>query len=167
MTDIDKRADTVLQQAIACGFSVVTAESCSGGRLAQAFAKAEGASENFHGGVVTYTKAMKHAALGVPEKLLAEQTAVAAPVAAAMAEGALARSPADIAVSITGVAGPNPDEDGNPVGLVFCGIAQRGEKTRTAKLESRGRTPEVVLPEAMSLALDLVEQACRTGKRKG
>jgi PncC family amidohydrolase len=166
MSAIDKRANEVLQQAIACGFSLVTAESCTGGLLAQAFAKSEGASQNFHGGVVTYTKPMKRVALGVSEKLLKEQTAVCAPVAAAMAEGALAHSPADIAVSITGVAGPEPDEDDNPVGLVFCGLAQKGRETKVRKLESPGKTPEAVLTDAMSLALDLVEQACRKGQAK-
>ena len=165
MSDIDKRANDVLQKAIACGFSLVTAESCTGGRLAQAFAKGEGASQNFHGGIVSYTKPMKHAALGVSDKLLAERTAVSEPVAAAMAEGALKGSPADIAVSITGVAGPEPDEDGNPVGLVFCGLAQRGEATRTQKLQSGGARPEDVLADAMTLALDLVEEACRTAKK--
>lgn len=161
MNAIEKRAADVLKLAIDCGFSIVTAESCTAGLLANAFSKAEGASQDFHGGFVTYTKAMKHTTLGISEALLREQTAVSAEVAAAMAEGALARSPADVAVSITGVAGPEPDEDGNPVGLVFCAIAQRGRPTKHRKLESESAKPEQVLADAMALALDLVEQACR------
>lgn len=79
-----------------------------------------------HGGFVTYTKANKTHLLGVRTSLLQDKGAVCPHVAAAMAEGALARSAADVAVSITGVAGPDPDEDGNPVGRVCIGLARAG-----------------------------------------
>jgi nicotinamide-nucleotide amidase len=84
-----------------------------------------GAAERRHGSFVTYTKANKIRALGVPKSLLAEQGAVCRDVAAAMATGALTHSPADVAVSI-GVAGPDPDEDGNPVGRVCIGVGRAG-----------------------------------------
>jgi nicotinamide-nucleotide amidase len=160
MNSIEKRAAAVLQKAIASGLSLVTAESCTAGALAKAFAQAEGASKYFHGGIVAYTKPMKIKTLGVSPELLEEKSAVCAEVAVAMAEGALARSPADIAVSITGVAGPEPDEDGNPVGLVYCAVAQRRGLTQHRRLDSGSDIPGKVLDEAMELALRLVEEAC-------
>ncbi|HEY2858364.1 MAG TPA: CinA family protein, partial [Terracidiphilus sp.] len=84
----------------------------------------DGAAERLHGSFVTYTKANKTRALGIAEALLTDKGAVCPDVAVAMARGALERSPADIAVAITGVAGPDPDEDGNPVGRVCIGLAK-------------------------------------------
>jgi nicotinamide-nucleotide amidase len=98
--------------------------------MCQVLSDAEGAAEHFHGGFVTYTKEQKSRALGVPWSLLREQGAVCGTVASAMAEGALRHSGAGIAAAITGVAGPAPDEDGNPVGRVCIAIARRGESAR-------------------------------------
>jgi nicotinamide-nucleotide amidase len=108
------------------GLSVVTAESCTAGMLATLLSEVAGAAERLHGGFVTYTKENKTAALGVAHDLLAKKGAVSREVAIAMAEGALRRSPAQVAVAITGVAGPEPDEDGNPVGLVCVAVARHG-----------------------------------------
>jgi nicotinamide-nucleotide amidase len=108
------------------GLSVVTAESCTAGMLATVLSEVPGAAERLHGGFVTYTKENKTAALGVADDLLAKNGAVCREVAVAMAEGALRRSPAQVAVAITGVAGPEPDEDGNPVGLVCVAVARHG-----------------------------------------
>jgi nicotinamide-nucleotide amidase len=105
--------------------SIVTAESCTAGRLSTLLSGAPGAAEHLHGGFVAYTKANKTKALGVPAALLAQKGAVCGDVAIALASGALQRSPAELAVSITGVAGPDPDEDGNPVGLVCIAVARR------------------------------------------
>jgi nicotinamide-nucleotide amidase len=88
------------------------------GALACALAEAEGAGEVFHGGFVTYSKESKSFAVGVPLEVISKDTAVSAQVAKAMAMGGVERS-ADIAMAVTGVAGPDPDEDGNPVGLVL------------------------------------------------
>lgn len=87
---------------------------------------------------MTYTKDMKARVLGVPTQILDEKTAVCGEVAEAMALGALLRSGATVAVSITGVAGPDEDEDGNPVGLVFCGVARKdgGHKTHQAPVRA-------------------------------
>jgi nicotinamide-nucleotide amidase len=159
-------AEDVLEQAIACGWTVITAESCTAGALAHHLSKGEGASQHFHGGIVAYTKDMKTAALGVPATLLRKKTAVAAEVAAAMAKGALRRSPADVAVSVTGVAGPEPDEDGNPVGLIYCGVATRNGAVRTALLRSKQKGKSRILEDAMRLALGLLEEACRAKARK-
>ena len=85
-----------------------------------------------------YTKAAKSAVLGVPQDILAKETAVAASVARAMALGALRRSEAGVAMAVTGVAGPAPDEDGNPVGLVFVAAAQRDGRLLGAELRLEG-----------------------------
>jgi nicotinamide-nucleotide amidase len=89
-------------------------------------AEAPGAGVFLHGGFVSYTKDNKIKALGVSPELLKEKGAVCIDVAVAMAEGALARSPACVAVAITGVAGPEPDEDDNPVGLVCIAVTRQG-----------------------------------------
>jgi nicotinamide-nucleotide amidase len=122
-------AKEVLARAKAGNLGIVTAESCTSGLLASVLSEAPGAAELLHGGFVTYTKRNKTVALGVSEALLKTKGAVCEEVARAMAEGALERSPADVSVAITGVAGPSPDEDGNPVGLVCIAIARRGFPT--------------------------------------
>jgi len=126
-------AEDVLRLAAAKKLTLITAESCTGGLLASLLSEAKGASDLLHGGFVTYTKLNKTVSLGVPAALLRAKGAVCEDVARAMAEGALERSPAEVAVAITGVAGPDADEDGNPVGLVFIGVARRGLATRVMK----------------------------------
>jgi nicotinamide-nucleotide amidase len=132
MTDetLSTLANSVMRRAKEGGLTLVAAESCTAGLLCQTLSDAEGAAERFHGGFVTYTKAQKALVLGVSRALLRHKGAVCAEVARAMAEGALRRSPADLAAAITGVAGPEPDEDGNPVGRVCIAVARRGSHTR-------------------------------------
>jgi nicotinamide-nucleotide amidase len=122
------KAGAALRRLKAAGLTVATAESCTAGLIAAALARGEGASDVLHGGFVTYTKANKAKALGVSRKMLAAEGSVTANVAKAMALGALTRSPADIALSVTGVLGPTCDEDGNPVGLVYFCCARRQGK---------------------------------------
>ena len=122
------------------GMTFATAESCTGGLIAKRITDVPGASLVFMGGVVSYTDTVKHRVLGVPAEMLEEYGAVSAPVARAMAEGARKATTADLAVSVTGVAGPDRDERGNAVGTVFVGfsspeetVAERfdfGEKSR-------------------------------------
>jgi nicotinamide-nucleotide amidase len=126
---LSQAAENLLATAKRTGLTLITAESCTAGLLAAVLSTATGASQFLHGGFVTYTKANKTAALGVPEPLLREKGAVCAEVAQGMAEGALARSPADLSVAVTGVAGPEPDEDGNPVGLAYIAAARAGFAT--------------------------------------
>jgi nicotinamide-nucleotide amidase len=126
MDELGELAAALLRQARQAGLTVVTAESCTAGLMCQVLSDAEGAAEHFHGGFVTYTKAQKTRALDVPEDVLREQGAVCGSVARAMVEGALLHSNADIGAAITGVAGPEPDEDGNPVGYVCIAVARRG-----------------------------------------
>jgi nicotinamide-nucleotide amidase len=125
-SNLAELAGHVMAAARRRGLSIVTAESCTAGALAKLLSEAPGAAEHLHGGFVTYTKEHKTKALGVSAALLRKKGAVCRDVAVAMAEGALARSPAQAAVAITGVAGPEPDEDGNPVGLVCIAVARDG-----------------------------------------
>jgi nicotinamide-nucleotide amidase len=112
-----------------------------------------GAAEHLHGSFVTYRKANKVKALGVDAGLLKAKGAVCREVALAMAEGALDRSPADVAVAITGVAGPDPDEDGNPVGLVCIAVARYGPEPLHVERKYRDLGREEVQEHAMADAL--------------
>ena len=105
------------------GLTLGTAESCTGGLVAKRFTDLPGASAAFRGGVVSYATEVKHTVLGVDQALLDQYGAVSEPVARAMAEGARRVLGCDLALSTTGVAGPDPDERGNPVGLVFIALA--------------------------------------------
>jgi nicotinamide-nucleotide amidase len=108
------------------GLTFAAAESCTGGLIAKRLTDLPGASRVFMGGVVSYTNEVKAALLGVPQALLDEYGAVSKEVAAAMARGARKACRADIAVSVTGCAGPDPDERGTPVGTGFVGFAAQG-----------------------------------------
>lgn len=105
------------------GLSVALAESCTGGLVASSITAVSGSSGYFLGGVVSYANAAKVALLGVSEAALESHGAVSAQVAKAMAEGARARLGSTLAVSITGVAGPNGGSDEKPVGLTYVGLA--------------------------------------------
>jgi nicotinamide-nucleotide amidase len=109
-----------LQQA---GLMAVTAESCTGGLIARALTETAGSSAWFERGYVTYSNEAKQASLGVPQDLLREHGAVSEPVARAMALGALACSRAQLALSVTGIAGPGGAVPGKPVGTVCFGWA--------------------------------------------
>ncbi len=113
----------------------------------------------FHGGFVTYTKPHKSCALGVPETLLREKGAVCAEVARAMAEGALEHSRAGISAAITGVAGPEPDEDGNPVGRVCIAIARRGFPTRDLERHYPNVGRDAIRARAVADALRAMTEA--------
>ncbi len=111
------------------GVLLATAESCTGGLIAAVLTAIAGSSDVVDRGFVTYSNAAKTEMLGVPAALIADQGAVSEAVARAMADGALARSGATIAVSVTGVAGPGGGSAEKPVGLVWLGLAQRGAPT--------------------------------------
>lgn len=154
-------ASQLIETAKALGLTIVTAESCTAGRLATLLADAPGAGSLFHGGFVTYTKTSKSVSLGVPTHLLRECTAVSRPVAEAMAKGALERSRAEIAIAITGVAGPECDEDGNPVGEMHFAIARRDRAVVYVHRSLGDGPPEelrqCVLVEALAMAIRLLE----------
>ena len=104
---------------------VATAESCTGGLIAKRITDVPGASEVFDCGIISYANEIKHRVLGVSEDDLKKYGAVSEPVARQMAQGALKVSGADIAVSVTGIAGPDSDSTNKPVGLVYIGLADR------------------------------------------
>jgi nicotinamide-nucleotide amidase len=123
--DLERAATRVLEACRARGLTVVTAESCTGGLVAGALTEIAGSSDVVDRGFVTYSNAAKQAMLGVPAETLDRHGAVSRQTAAAMATGALAHAPADIAVAITGIAGPGGGSADKPVGLVHFAAAKR------------------------------------------
>ena len=105
------------------GKTLATAESCTGGMIGELLTAVPGSSAVYKGGIISYTNEIKRNLLGVDETLLETEGAVSAPVAKAMAEGARRALNADVAVSVTGLAGPAGDDCGNPVGLIYIGYA--------------------------------------------
>lgn len=135
------------------------AESCTGGLIAKRITDLPGASQVFRGGVVSYTNDVKAGVLGVPERLLEECGAVSEPVARAMAEGCRRVCGSDLAVAVTGVAGPDSDDRGNEVGTVFIALAS-GQGTVCKKLScGKGRGRDRVRTAAAQNAFDLVRRS--------
>ncbi len=159
--ELKQRAAALLETYRQRGLMVATAESCTGGLVSACLTSLAGSSAVVERGFVTYSNEAKTELIGVPADLIAAHGAVSEPVARAMAEGALERSRADVAVAITGIAGPGGGTATKPVGLVHFGLAGRG--AATAHLERRygdlGR--EVVRRRAVEDALGLLEQALR------
>jgi nicotinamide-nucleotide amidase len=129
--DLAAQAGQALQQR---GLSLATAESCTGGGVAHAITDIAGCSAWFDCGFVTYSNASKSALLDVPEVLIAQHGAVSEEVAAAMAEGALAKSNAHVALSTTGIAGPGGAMPGKPVGTVCFGWAMNSTRLTERKV---------------------------------
>ena len=127
------QAAELLAQFRARGWHIATAESCTGGLIAAALTHVPGSSDVVDRGFVTYSNEAKTEMLGVDPALIAAHGAVSQPVAAAMAEGALARSMADVTVAVTGVAGPGGGSAEKPVGTVWFGWAQRGQAAQTER----------------------------------
>lgn len=135
--DIIDLATRVGQALQSKKLSLATAESCTGGGVAQAVTEIAGSTGWFECGFVTYSNASKTGMLDVPAALIAQFGSVSEEVAAAMAEGALANSTADVALSTTGIAGPSGAVPGKPVGTVCFGWA-RGDTTHTERLVFQG-----------------------------
>lgn len=152
------RAASIVKLAQGRRMTLATVESCTAGSLANLLSQAEGASCALHGGFIVYTKDNKIAAVGVPEELLAVHTVVSAQIAQAMAAGGLSRGPAGLVAAITGVAGPEPDEDGNPVGLVYVAAAARDGRTKVTRHEFGPLHKQEICAKAMGAALDLLEE---------
>lgn len=113
---------------------LATAESCTGGLIAAALTAIAGSSDVVDRGFVTYSNDAKHQMIGVPMELIEAHGAVSEEVARAMADGALARSRAAIAIAVTGVAGPGGGSAEKPVGLVCFGLAHTGQPARSQRL---------------------------------
>ena len=119
-------------------FRLTTVESCTGGWIAQSVTAVAGSSDWFERGFITYSNEAKHELVGVPDLLIIENGAVSGPVARAMARGGLDHSPADVAVAVTGVAGPDGGSAEKPVGTVFVSWAQRSGALRTERFLFKG-----------------------------
>jgi nicotinamide-nucleotide amidase len=126
-------AESLLAACRTKGIMLATAESCTGGLIAAALTAIAGSSDVVDRGFVTYSNQAKNEMIGVPLPLIEALGAVSEPVAAAMAEGALVRSRATIAVSVTGVAGPGGGSAEKPVGLVCFGLARTGSPVITER----------------------------------
>ena len=114
----------VLQKLKEQGLSLATAESCTGGGIGASITAIPGSSAWYKGGIISYTNEIKERLLGVDSSLLLQFGAVSGQVAESMALGAIKTLGADVAVSVTGLAGPDGDSFGNPVGTVFIGVAK-------------------------------------------
>ena len=134
--------------------TVATAESCTGGGIGAALTAVSGSSAVFKGGIISYTNDVKADVLGVGREVLAQHGAVSAPVAAAMANGVRRLLHADVAVSVTGLAGPGGDEYGNPVGTVFIGYSD--EFTTISREYHFSGSREDVRTQAVAAALHLI-----------
>jgi nicotinamide-nucleotide amidase len=157
--DLIDRAAALIAQYRAARLMIVTAESCTGGLIAGLLTEIPGSSNVVERGFVVYSNEAKHELLGVPAATLAAHGAVSEETARALAEGALKASRADVAVSVTGIAGPDGETAEKPVGLVWFGCARRGAPTlaREERFGNIGR--EAVRLASVRVGLDLLEAA--------
>jgi PncC family amidohydrolase len=159
------RASEVVTALKESRLTIVTAESCTAGLVSAVLAQAKDAGEVLHGSFVTYSKANKSMALGVDPALLKREGSVNADVVRQLACGALDRSPADVVIAVSGVLGPSPDEDGNPVGLVFFACYRRNQPPDIQR-KDYGEQPHDVLRRRVVLdALALVERCAHSARR--
>jgi len=140
------------------GKTLVTAESCTGGGIGAALTSVPGSSAVYKGGVICYTNWVKHNMLSVPQQMLDEFGAVSEPVAEAMAKGVKNTLKADIAVSVTGLAGPDSDDFGNPVGTVYIGFCDDTQSKVYRFLFSGDR--ETIRIQAIEASLRIVLDNC-------
>ncbi|MEN2987325.1 CinA family protein [Tistrella sp. BH-R2-4] len=156
--DLIETAGIVLDRARAQGLRVATVESCTGGLIAGALTAVAGSSDVVDRGFVTYSNDAKTAMVGVPAALIASEGAVSRPVAEAMATGGIANSLADLAVSVTGIAGPGGATATKPVGLVHFACARRNG-TVVHRRHVFGGDRQAVRLQSVAAALDLLLDA--------
>lgn len=154
-------AAEVLETCRARGLVLATAESCTGGMVAAALTDVPGSSDVVERGFVTYSNAAKTDLLGVPSELIDLHGAVSEPVARAMAEGALVRSPVDLAVAVTGIAGPGGGSEAKPEGLVHFAAARQGFRTLHRRHEFGAAGRDAVRIAAVEAALRLLLEVAR------
>jgi len=154
------KLERALGKALAArGLSLATAESCTGGLIARRITDVSGASKYFEGGFVTYSNRAKTLLIGVPAGLIEKHGAVSAETATAMARGAMNKLKADVAVAVTGVAGPTGGTPDKPVGTVFIAVATKAKTSvrefhfTGTRLGIRKQTAE----EALAFVLDHLE----------
>ncbi|SRR6266540_3656016 len=153
--ELDERARVLLDLCRGKKLTIAAAESCTGGLVAATLTEIPGSSDVFERGFVTYSNAAKEAMLGVPASTLERFGAVSRETVEAMAQGALARSPAELAVSVTGIAGPGGATPGKPVGLVHFAAAARGGRSthQECRFGDIGRAPVRRLSVLQALAM--------------
>lgn len=151
-----QRSERLLEACQARGIRLALAESCTGGLIAACLTEIAGSSATLERGFVTYSNEAKQELIGVPEAMIREQGAVSAQVAAAMAEGALDHSHADLSLSVTGIAGPGGATERKPVGLVYFGTARRNRPAHTQERRFSGDRHSVRLA-AVETGLGLLE----------
>jgi nicotinamide-nucleotide amidase len=159
--DLVARATELLQVCREAGLKIVTAESCTGGLIAALLTEIPGSSDVVERGFVTYSNEAKAEMIGVPKALIDAHGAVSKEVAQAMAEGALAHSRADIAVSVTGVAGPGGGTATKPVGLVHFGAARRDSALVDTEKHFGDQSRAAIRLASVSVALDLLLDCAR------
>jgi nicotinamide-nucleotide amidase len=153
-----EQAATLLERCRTAGLMLATAESCTGGLVAGALTAIAGSSDVVERGFVTYSNQAKTDLVGVPAELIAAKGAVSEDVARQMANGALARAGVDLAVSVTGIAGPGGGSAEKPVGLVWFGCARKGRSTTTLRRVFPGDRA-AIRSAAVAQALDLLAGA--------
>lgn len=149
------------------GLTIATAESCTGGLIAALLTEVPGSSDYVLGGVVSYANSAKTALLGVGTDLLAEQGAVSEPVALAMAAGMRRRLGADLALSVTGIAGPGGGSADNPVGTVWIGMAGLGDAVAARRFHFAGDRAAVRAQAAAAALAWAVAVVGGSGVREG
>ncbi|MGI9414483.1 MAG: CinA family protein [Hyphomicrobiales bacterium] len=156
-------AAAVLDRCRDMGFTLVTAESCTGGLIAGCLTEIAGSSDVLDRGFVTYSNQAKMAVLGVTEDMFRENGAVSEQVARAMAEGALERSKADVAIAVTGIAGPGGGSEDKPVGLVHIACARKAHNTVHLRCsfgdQGRGKVRELTVLTALDLIMQQLGQS--------
>ena len=157
--DILQSASQVIEALRTKFRKVTTAESCTGGLVAAAITSIAGSSDVFEFGFITYADMAKADMIGVDAALIKRHGAVSVEVAQAMAEGALATASADLALSITGIAGPGGGSPAKPVGLVFVGCAVRGAATLVQRYEFGDIGRDEVRLASVRAGLKLLEEA--------
>lgn len=153
-------AEQVIRENRACGRTIALAESCTGGMIATALTDIPGSSDVLLAGFVTYADAAKHALLGVGREIIETFGSVSVACAWAMANGAIERGGADIAVSVSGIAGPGGGRPGKPVGTVVFSRVLRGQSPEEAHAEMRSFDPDSgrvsIRRQAALVALELL-----------
>ena len=159
----DPAALDLIRRLSAGSLTLAAAESCTAGLVADLLAQVPGASRVFWGSYVCYTPAAKEAMMGVEGDLIRRYGAVSRETASAMAEGALGRSGADLAVAVTGLAGPEGDGSAVPVGTVWIGVKLREGEGRMPRVHYAGSRNEV----RMAAALDALRESAQCLEKSG
>lgn len=150
-----KLAERIITRARAKGLTIATAESCTGGWIGKALTDIPGSSTVFKGSLVAYSNSIKENLLGVPQQLLITHGAVSEKVASEMAKNCAQSFAVDIAISVTGIAGPGGGSQEKPVGLVHMGLAAR-QNIETYKFQFDNFGRDSIRQDALSAALKIV-----------